>query len=245
MAASGFVQRWRGKTDIGYGNIHQSGIPSAGAFLSTAAPTNGTNGTFAKLAPPGALLIDQTNKILYQNVNTQVSPTWSDITAGSSVSFAPITGSTVYAPLSGSTAYAPVSGSTVYAPISGSSVYAPASGSTVYSPILAAIDSVSTQGAPIGNGGVTEINSTDAGVLSFPIAAPAAGIRKQIEFLGVGPGVQITCSTGATFDGTNTVLGSTVLCAIGLRGLSVNRWAIESAYYPPASTSMISLGTST
>lgn len=231
--ATGFVQRWRGKTDIAYGNIHQSGIPSAGAFLSTAAPTNGTGGTFAKLAPPGALLIDQTNKVLYQNVNTQVSPTWSDITAGSSVSFAPITGSTVYAPLSGSTAYQPAG------------AYAPASGSTIYLPILAAIDSVSTQSAPIGNGSVTEINSTNAGVLSFPIAAPSAGIRKQLEFLGVGTGVQVTCSTGATFDGTNTVLGSTVLCAIGLRGLSTARWAIESAYYPPSSTSLITLGTST
>lgn len=45
------------------------------------APTNGTSGTFAgtSLAYPSALLIDTTNKALYQNTNTKLSPTWSKI----------------------------------------------------------------------------------------------------------------------------------------------------------------------
>lgn len=39
-------------------------------------PTDGVNGTYAAIAEKGDLLIDSTNATLYQNTNTQASPTW-------------------------------------------------------------------------------------------------------------------------------------------------------------------------
>ncbi len=45
-------------------------------------PVNGTSGTYAGIAEPGDLLIDTTNTKLYQNRNTQASPTWTEIAAG-------------------------------------------------------------------------------------------------------------------------------------------------------------------
>lgn len=47
-----------------------------GIFVTLGAPTNGTSGAGAGLAGPGALCIDATNAILYQNTNTKASPTW-------------------------------------------------------------------------------------------------------------------------------------------------------------------------
>ena len=45
-------------------------------FRNAGAPTNGTSGTFANQAGPGALLLDTTNAKLYVNTNTKASPTW-------------------------------------------------------------------------------------------------------------------------------------------------------------------------
>lgn len=45
------------------------------------APTSGTSGTFAGMAQPGDLLIDETNGIVYKNTNTKASPTWIPIPA--------------------------------------------------------------------------------------------------------------------------------------------------------------------
>jgi hypothetical protein len=44
-------------------------------------PTDGTNGTYAHIAPPGALLINTDAKTLYQNTNTQDSPVWTERSA--------------------------------------------------------------------------------------------------------------------------------------------------------------------
>ena len=41
-------------------------------------PSDGTSGTYAGVAEPGDLLIDTENKKLYQNTNTQASPTWTE-----------------------------------------------------------------------------------------------------------------------------------------------------------------------
>jgi hypothetical protein len=41
-------------------------------------PTDGTNGTYAHVALPGALLIDIDAKTLYQNTGTQASPVWTE-----------------------------------------------------------------------------------------------------------------------------------------------------------------------
>jgi hypothetical protein len=48
-------------------------------IANAGAPTNGTSGTFAKMAGPGCLLIDYTNKFLYINTNTKASPTWTKV----------------------------------------------------------------------------------------------------------------------------------------------------------------------
>lgn len=45
-------------------------------FTNAGAPTNGTSGTLAGVAPAMSLLFDTTNKKIYQNLNTQASPTW-------------------------------------------------------------------------------------------------------------------------------------------------------------------------
>jgi hypothetical protein len=45
-------------------------------FENPGVPVNGTSGTLAGIAGPGALMIDTTNAKLYQNTNTKVSPTW-------------------------------------------------------------------------------------------------------------------------------------------------------------------------
>jgi hypothetical protein len=45
------------------------------------APTDGTNGTYANVALPGALLIDTDAKTLYQNTGTQASPVWTERSA--------------------------------------------------------------------------------------------------------------------------------------------------------------------
>jgi hypothetical protein len=53
----------------------------ASVACNAGAPTSGGSGTFQGtfLALPGALLIDTTNCVLYQNTNTKASPTWSAI----------------------------------------------------------------------------------------------------------------------------------------------------------------------
>ena len=67
------------------------------------APTSGTSGTLVGIAQPGSLLIDTTNKALYQNTNTAASPTWTANTlAGSSPTFVSATfsaGTATVAPL--------------------------------------------------------------------------------------------------------------------------------------------------
>lgn len=73
-------------------------VPSLGdvALIPTwpnaGVPTNGTSGTYAGVAEPGDLLIDTTNKVTYQNTNTQASPTWTQLGTGASVA---ITGGTI------------------------------------------------------------------------------------------------------------------------------------------------------
>lgn len=47
-----------------------------GPFTFAGIPTNGTSGTFAAYAGPGALLLDITNGGSYINTGTRLSPTW-------------------------------------------------------------------------------------------------------------------------------------------------------------------------
>lgn len=53
-----------------------SGTRMTAAWTNAGAPTDGTGGTLAGYAQPGDLLMDTTNKVVYQNMNTAASPTW-------------------------------------------------------------------------------------------------------------------------------------------------------------------------
>src|SRR5208337_4012638 len=92
---TGFVQRFKGKLAAGLGFFGQlfvgipldneTSIPAHyyGLFATSGAPTNGTSGTYAKVAPPGSILIDVagTGAVwFYINESTQASPTWTALT---------------------------------------------------------------------------------------------------------------------------------------------------------------------
>ncbi len=62
----------------------QAGFVVPSTYFSVAgAPTNGASGTHAAVAPKGALLIDVTNAVMYQNTGTLASPTWTSLVANS------------------------------------------------------------------------------------------------------------------------------------------------------------------
>ena len=52
-------------------------------WRNAGAPSNGAAGTYYGVCDKGDLLIDTTNATLYQNTNTQASPTWTQIASGS------------------------------------------------------------------------------------------------------------------------------------------------------------------
>lgn len=45
-------------------------------YLISGAPTDGTSGTLAKIARGGAIALDETNFLIYQNTGTRLSPVW-------------------------------------------------------------------------------------------------------------------------------------------------------------------------
>lgn len=49
------------------------------AWRNAGTPANGTSGTYAGIAEIGDMLIDTTNKRLFQNTGTQASPTWAQV----------------------------------------------------------------------------------------------------------------------------------------------------------------------
>jgi hypothetical protein len=94
------MPRLSGRSSRGFGASggFPGGLGSAVAILDYAAqervmaqylyehagvPTDGTNGTYAHIALPGALLIDTDAKTLYQNTGTQASPVWTERSAAS------------------------------------------------------------------------------------------------------------------------------------------------------------------
>ena len=90
---TGIVTRIKGKTAAGIGSFGVLFVGSPlnspadtplsglayGLFPTYGAPTSGTSGTYAKEATPGSLLVDVENKVTYQNMNTQASPTWTQL----------------------------------------------------------------------------------------------------------------------------------------------------------------------
>src|SRR5437762_961081 len=66
-----------------YSSLFYKNAPAVPVYTRAGAPTNGTSGTLAGTADPGALLVDTTNKTLYINSNTLASPTWTIFTTAS------------------------------------------------------------------------------------------------------------------------------------------------------------------
>jgi hypothetical protein len=96
MMASGFMQRFKGKiraSAIYMGSAASHGLWADGmangyircpiTWSNAGAPTNGGAGTLFNITQPGDLLVDTTNKTLYQNTGTSASPTWTLIEAAS------------------------------------------------------------------------------------------------------------------------------------------------------------------
>lgn len=84
---TGFVQRFKGKVKlarffIDHGSSALAIVDSPSGtncrllWTNAGAPTNGAGGTLAGFAQPGDIVIDTTDKSLYQNTNTLASPTW-------------------------------------------------------------------------------------------------------------------------------------------------------------------------
>lgn len=84
--ASGFMQRFKGKITTFPGGIYQGGVQSIATFVNSGAPTNGTSGTLANIAPVGSELVDTTTGYRYVNTGTAVSPTWTASSGGLSPS---------------------------------------------------------------------------------------------------------------------------------------------------------------
>ncbi len=57
------------------------GAETRKAWVNEGTPTSGTSGTLAGVAVAGDLLIDSTNGKVYQNTNTQASPTWTRLSS--------------------------------------------------------------------------------------------------------------------------------------------------------------------
>jgi hypothetical protein len=92
--ASGFIQRFKGKITTFPGGIFQGGVASQATFINSGAPTNGTSGTLANVAPPGSRLVNTATGTEYANLGTLASPTWTAVSGslGGQVSVAnPVT----------------------------------------------------------------------------------------------------------------------------------------------------------
>jgi hypothetical protein len=67
--------------NVNIGGKYQAGIGLSEPIPNAGAPVNGVvgTGTYAGIAPKGALLNDVTNAILYQNTGTIASPVWTKV----------------------------------------------------------------------------------------------------------------------------------------------------------------------
>lgn len=79
--------QWLVKGAASIGALFFKGKPAIPAYTTPGATSNGTNGTLAGVADPGALLIgtNVTSGVtkFYQNTNTKASPTWTALTTSS------------------------------------------------------------------------------------------------------------------------------------------------------------------
>jgi hypothetical protein len=194
------------------------------------APTNGTSGTLAGYAQAGDLLVDTTNKVTYQNTNTQASPTWASLN-GSSLA---INGGTIDGSILGS--ITPINGLTATGTITLDGIVYPATGvsggipyySTTTalsaSPLLAAHGVVVGGGAgaapaTLGVGATGTILAGTTGANPAFTATPSG--LTSIEATTVNAGLATgTAGTVTVFPGTTTT-GSTTLTATANSGNTV------------------------
>jgi hypothetical protein len=83
FGASGGFPGGRGSAVAILDYAAQERIVAQYLYEHAGAPTDGTNGTYAHVALPGALLIDTDAKTLYQNTGMQASPVWTERSAAS------------------------------------------------------------------------------------------------------------------------------------------------------------------
>lgn len=69
------IRQWKRQSPI-VAECYDDGMLDPYHFIHAGVPVDGTSGTFAGFAPPGAELIDTTGADTYQNTNTLASPTW-------------------------------------------------------------------------------------------------------------------------------------------------------------------------
>jgi hypothetical protein len=99
FGASGGFPGGRGSAVAILDYAAQERIVAQYLYEHAGAPTDGTNGTYAHVAPPGALLIDTDAKTLYQNTGTQASPVWTERSAPSGGGWLRATGKIAHAAL--------------------------------------------------------------------------------------------------------------------------------------------------
>jgi hypothetical protein len=80
--ATGFMQRFKGKITTFPGGIYQGGVQSFATFANSGAPTSGSSGTLANIAPAGSELVDTTTGTKYVNTGTTAAPTWTPGSGG-------------------------------------------------------------------------------------------------------------------------------------------------------------------
>jgi hypothetical protein len=219
---SGVMTRVLGKLSMKWGDLFQNGTASSGVFHNAGAPTDGTSGTLAKLAPPGALLIDTTNKTFFQNTNTQASPTWTALTTATGAgtytgTFNGITGGTT--PAAGTFTTLTASGASSLAAVTSSGLVTAATATTT--------GLLTAESLKVSTGTKTATASSGAATL-----AKGSGIITS-ETLSTAAGAVYTLTlTNSVITATSWVLASTWL-GTSTQGIPV----IQSV--APASTSCV------
>lgn len=222
--------------DLFNANLAGMVVPSM-TFYSAGAPSNGASGTHAGVAPAAALLIDSTNKVLYQNSNTLLSPTWVALTTatGAGTYTGTFNGTGVFDGSVGGVT--PAAGAFTTLAASSTSSLAAVTATTVAATNLTASgfvrDSVATALTAIGTNRGTSLALTKA-INFIATAAASTGVTLEASaMIGVGghqdiyhDGANAIQVYGAGSDTIDTVAGSTGVVLTNARRC---RYTVKSA----------------
>lgn len=195
------------------------------------APVNGVSGTFAGQAGPGTVLIDYTNKNLYMNTNTLLSPTWTQIggATGGTFNNATLTGTTTIG--AGATITSPTINSPVISTLKGN--FSPATVSGAFAADTYLVGS----SIPVPTGGFVlgarysctfDMVKTAAGTAAFTVTLRigTAGTTADAAILTFAFAVGTAAVDTGTFEvfahfrtvgaGTSAVLVGEIYCAHAL-----------------------------